>query len=392
MSQKETIYNLKQILEELKASEGLPENLSTEAQLWDEILKKETFLMPEQLFPLIKEIYGKSYPKDTPVKPLATEYSVERSDTKEITSVRADVTVLIGIHDIYHFECESKNDKTMVIRMFEYDVHIALSYHSSPLSLQFPHSAVLYLQDNGNIPDTLSCQIHFQDGGTYEYKIPTIKVQTYSLEDIREKHLSILIPFLPLRFRKFIRPSKNKRKFTKEELTSFYQQLILILDKEVQDHYLSENNRNVILNLLNKSLIRVFYPDKSLLGEVVTMTEPILELEIEKYIHAVDEKINELNLLSEKLAETDLELSQTKDALSQANLDLCATKDELSQANLDLCTTKDELSQANLDLCATKDELSRANLDLCATKDTLAQKDEEISFLKSQLAKLQITS
>ena len=59
----------------------------------------------------------------------------------------------------------------MVIRMFEYDVHIALSYHTSPLSLQFPHSAVLYLQDNGNIPDTLSCQIHFQDGGTYEYKI-----------------------------------------------------------------------------------------------------------------------------------------------------------------------------------------------------------------------------
>ena len=61
MSQKETIYNLKQILEELKASEGLPENLSTEAQLWDEILKKETFLMPEQLFPLIKEIYGKYF-------------------------------------------------------------------------------------------------------------------------------------------------------------------------------------------------------------------------------------------------------------------------------------------------------------------------------------------
>ena len=375
MAQKETIYNLKQILEELKTSEGLPENLSTEAQLWDEILKKETFLMPEQLFPLIKEIYGKSYPKDTPVKPLATEYSVERSDTKEITSVRADVTVLIGAHDIYHFECESKNDKTMVIRMFEYDVHIALSYHTSPLSLQFPLSAVLYLQDNGNIPDTLSCRIHFQDGGTYEYKVPTVKVQTYSLEEIREKHLSILIPFLPLRFRKFMRPSKSKRKFTKEELTSFYQQLILILDKEVQEHYLSENNRNVILNLLNKSLIRVFYQDKSLLKEVVTMTEPILELEIEKYIHAVDEKINELNLLSEKLAETDHELSQTKN--------------ELSQTNHVLSQTKDELSQTNHALSQTKDELSQTNHALAQTKDTLIQKDREIASLKSQLAKLQ---
>lgn len=359
MAKKETIYNLQQILEELENSKGLPENLSTEAQLWDEILKKETFLMPEQLFPLIKEIYGKTYPVNTSIKPLSTEYSIERSDTKEITSIRADVTVLVGTHDIYHFECESKNDKTMVIRMFEYDVHIALSYHSSPLSLQFPYSAVLYIQNNGNIPDTLPCRIHFQDGGTYEYKIPTVKVQTYSLKEIQEKHLSILIPFLPLRFRKFIRSSKTKEKLTKEELTSFYKQLILILDKEVQNHYLSENNRNVILNLLNKSLIRVFYQDKTLLREVVTMTEPILELEIEKYIHAVDAKINELNLMHEKLAETNDKLNQTKDELAQSNHALCQTKDELTQSNHALCQTKDELVQKDKEIAALKSQLKK---------------------------------
>lgn len=74
--------------------------------------------------------------KDTPVNLLGTEYSVERSDTREITSVRTDVTILVGSHDIYHFECESKNDKTMVIRMFEYDVQISLSYRDNPLTLE----------------------------------------------------------------------------------------------------------------------------------------------------------------------------------------------------------------------------------------------------------------
>ncbi len=40
----------------------------------------------------------------------------------------------------------------MSIRMFEYDVHISLTYQSSPQSLNFPFSAVLFLQDNKNIP------------------------------------------------------------------------------------------------------------------------------------------------------------------------------------------------------------------------------------------------
>lgn len=324
MAQKESFFDIRQIISELKETKGLPKNLSTEAQLWDEILKKEIFLMPEQLFSLIREIYGKSYPKHTAVKPLGTEFSVKRADTKEITSIRADVTVLIDSNDIYHFECESKNDKTMVVRMFEYDVHIALSYQSAPLSLTFPYSAVLYLQDNRSIPDTLTCKIHFQDNKTYVYKIPTVKIQTYSLKEIHQKHLSILIPFLPLRFRKLIRSGKSKQNFTKEQLTSFYKQIILILDEEVQNNFLTENNRNVILNLLHKSFVRIFYQDNALLKEVVTMTEPILELEIEKYIRAVEAKTTENNLMKK-------ELEQINETITQKDNEIAVLKKQLQQ-------------------------------------------------------------
>ena len=65
MAKEQKHYDLHKLLEEIEASEGLPENLSTEAQLWDEIMKKEAFLMPEQLFPLIKEVHGKAYEKGT---------------------------------------------------------------------------------------------------------------------------------------------------------------------------------------------------------------------------------------------------------------------------------------------------------------------------------------
>lgn len=313
MTKTEKHYDLHALLEEIRASGGLPENLSTEAQLWDEIMKKEAFLMPEQLLPLIKEVHGKKYDKGTDVRPLATEFSVERSDTKEITSIRADITVIVAECDIYHFECEMHNDGTMVMRMFEYDVHIALSYRKEMpdgMVLKFPHSAVLYLQDNENTPKELCCSIQFQDGGSYEYRVPVLRVQAYTIEEIKEKHLCVLIPFLPLRFRKRISPRRKKTDIQKEELTSFYQQLILVLEEEVAEGYLSEANRNTIISLLGKSMIRVFYRNEALLKEVVEMTEPILELEFEKYEKVIAEQSRVLAEKSRVLAEKDKTLSE----------------------------------------------------------------------------------
>jgi hypothetical protein len=312
-SERTIVYDLHPIIEEIRTMEGLPENLSTEAQLWDEIMKKETFLMPEQLLPLIKEVHGKEYPPSVSITPLATEYSVERMDTQEIASIRADITVIINAVDIYHFECEMQKDGTMVMRMFEYDIHIALSYakrnDDGQYEIRFPHSAVLYLQNLGSVPDYLSCPVIFQDGSSHEYNIPVIQVQSYSLEEIQNKHLCVLIPFLPLRFRKRLSSStkvhEKKSKIQKGELTDFYQQIILILEQEVTNGYLTENNMKAILSLLNKSMIRVFYKNTELLEEVITMTEPILELEFEKVERLEKELAEKENELASSQAENE---------------------------------------------------------------------------------------
>ena len=295
-------------IEEIIHHNGLPEEISTEAQLWDVIIKKATYSSPKLLFPLIYEIYGTRYPADSVITPLSTEYSVERSDTKEISVIKADLTFQVNNSDFYHFECEVTYDGQITIRMLEYDLHAALAFRTdtqkTQLTLEFPKSAVLFLQGTRKIPDYLNCQLVFQDGSTHEYRVPTVKVQSYSLEEIKEKHLCLLIPFLPIRFRHNIpsdrtmqsaqSPDKRhdlekKLQKSKEELTSFFQETILILDQEIADGFLTDFEKNLVLDLLQKSMLKVSYKNKELCQEVYNMTEPVLKLRTDEIFEVIHE-------------------------------------------------------------------------------------------------------
>ena len=66
----------------------------------------------------------------------------------------------------YHLECQSTIDNSMSLRIFEYDAQIALD------------DAVMEGED-----------------GKISYSIPIIKMQRYSLKDIWEKEIYLLIPF-----------------------------------------------------------------------------------------------------------------------------------------------------------------------------------------------------
>ena len=74
-------------------------------------------------------------------------------------------------------------------------------------------------------------------------------------------------------------------------MTSFYDEIILILRDEVVSGYLSETNCKTIISLLGKAFIRVTYHNPELLEEVVRMTEPLLVLEYEIYEKRLKEKL-----------------------------------------------------------------------------------------------------
>ena len=85
----------------------------------------------------------------------------------------------------------------MLVRLFEYDAQIALDAASGGvemLTVEFPHSAVLYLSSTGSTPARYRYVIK-TPGGAVQYDIPVMKIQSYSLDEIFERRLFLLLPF-----------------------------------------------------------------------------------------------------------------------------------------------------------------------------------------------------
>ena len=157
------------------------------------IVQKLSFL----IIPAINEAFGTHYDLHTGLTQLRNEH------LELAGKIITDSIFRIG-DILYHIECQSTPDGTMVIRMFEYDFAIALeeAYKgNAPYRVKFPMSAVIYLRPDKNVRGALSMEVEFPDGQIVTYQVPVINVQDYSLDNIFDKWLWLFIPFYP-KFRK----------------------------------------------------------------------------------------------------------------------------------------------------------------------------------------------
>jgi len=312
---------------------GMENEFTKIRNLWDEIPKAIVSTMPEQLFPLFKEVYGREYPPGTPIRLLSTEYStyLENPDAPPGSKL-ADIALLVNDTDFYHIECQMKNDSEMVIRMISYDMHFAIQHNatrdniSGELIIRFPHSVVIYPDKNDSLPDKLRCKIIFQDNSEHIYEIPTLKVQSYTLQEIQEKHLMFFIPFVLLRLRPKL---KTKHSLTINELTGFVEEVILILQEELKNGNLTELQYHDYLNLFQDSANYILADCPTHRKEVARMTEPqiILPSMVDKKLRAeIARKEAELAGINAELADRDAALADKDAALADKDAAL-ADKD-----------------------------------------------------------------
>lgn len=106
----------------------------------------------------------------------------------------------------YHIECQKSPDSDMVLRMFNYDAKIALEEFiytgTMEEGIKFPDSCILYLTHNRSVGDTASIPVCFAGGRVQEYKVPVLKAQDYSREEIFQKDFYVLLPYYILRYEK----------------------------------------------------------------------------------------------------------------------------------------------------------------------------------------------
>ncbi len=158
---------------------------------------------PSLLIPLVNEAFQTNYPLDADVKLYNNEFFITTgNDQKRITdsnfSIDGETTTR------YHFECQSTEDGSLTLRLFEYGAQIALTMadysNKKESTFIFPHASVLYLRTESTTPSSIWMRI-ITPGGEVSYEIPVVKVQDYGLEEIFDKRLLFLLPYYFLRYK-----------------------------------------------------------------------------------------------------------------------------------------------------------------------------------------------
>ncbi len=113
--------------------------------------------------------------------------------------------------------------------------------------MTFPNTAVLYLRTYKKTPDKMKYVIA-TPGGTVQYDVPVMKVQTYTLDDIFEKGLLMLIPFYIFSHEKSF-PEYNSNEQKLAELKAEYRIILERLDELEQQGVIGAFDKRTIIDL-----------------------------------------------------------------------------------------------------------------------------------------------
>ena len=219
----------------------------TNNTIFDDVFRTMVEKMTYLVVPLINEVFHTSYPEDVKIVHLRNEHQME--DGELITDAR----LLIG-DKVYHIECQSVDDTTMSIRMFEYDLAIALENRRKVgrrFFVEFPRSCVIYLRTTRNTPDVEEVELLFPDGQVCVYRVPTVKLERYTKDSIFEKNLLLLLPFYVMRYDDAAHTiGEDSEKL--QGLLKEYEDIRINLEKE-----LSTAGRSELYTDLNKLIIRI---------------------------------------------------------------------------------------------------------------------------------------
>lgn len=223
------------------------------------------------VIPLVNEMFEKNYEPYEEVILLQNEHFLNQQGGEGEERI-TDSCIEIG-DTKYHMECQSTPDGSMAVRMFEYDAQIALdggTLEKHVLRIRFPESAVLYLRSTKDTPDAMTVIIE-TPGGEIKYKIPILKMKDYSLEEIFDKELYLLIPFYLFTFEnRFGKMESDEAQM--DILRREYTSIVERLDELVSIGKVSEFTKSSIIELTKKvadSLARRYDKVKEEVNEIM---------------------------------------------------------------------------------------------------------------------------
>ena len=221
---------------------------------YDDVFRTLLTDCTELMIPVVNEIFHTNYTGNEKIRLLQNEHFIQMPDGSNSSfEIISDNTCNIKCKKRYHIECQSFEDGSMVVRMFEYDTQIALENREltpDTLTVSFPYSAIISLRHTSHTPDEMNINI-LTPGGNVSYNVPVLKVRQYSADELFEKHLFFLIPFHIFVYEKdFNEIEQNDEKLKK--LEAEYTYITKHLNEASHAGILSEYTKAAILEMSRK--------------------------------------------------------------------------------------------------------------------------------------------
>lgn len=160
--------------------------------------------------------------------------------------------------------------------------------------MQFPHSCILYLRGDAQ-KKNVSMELQFPDNQIVRYKVPVIRMEWYSIKEILEKDLIMLLPFYIMRYEKMKQQLENDE-VLREKLFQEYEMIAKYLEQKLLNCGLEKEFRD-ISELISKIVEYSFSELKNIrkgLGEI--MGGQVLELESDRLIKKGEARGKELGV------------------------------------------------------------------------------------------------
>ena len=231
------------------------ENETNRHQIFDRVFLAGCSWHIRFVIPLIREVFKLDIPDDAFIESLSNEQveHIYDDDGNETLVKRITDAIFKFDGNTYHFECESKNDGEIMLRISQYDMNIAFrnaEYDKYTVNMQLPETAVIFLRNHRKIPDEGTITYH-KGNQELTHKVPFLKVKEYTLEELSNKHLYILLPFYLMRYEYAIKHTKNKYELIENEARRVYDVIEYAYKVELIGMTEYENILSLCKNVIN---------------------------------------------------------------------------------------------------------------------------------------------
>ncbi len=270
-------------------------------QIYDKAFKRILTLSEKTVINLINGLFDTDYPTDSKIT-----YNWTEHEDKDLKRTLADSILTINGRDSYHIEAQMTEDEEIVFRFIEYGFGHAYknrTFVSGGERMVFPRPCILYLDEGkkDKVPDEYTLTLLFENQGEFAYRVPLVKLQNMSVEELNDKKLIALLPFQLLKLRKKIEDLRTEENL--EELQNF------VVDDIIDSIYKNEAVGNIsysdaldLIELTTKLYMKIYSKYKELEDLTMRMCDQSLELISDKYEKTVEELEEENKELKDEVA------------------------------------------------------------------------------------------